>query len=560
MVQRVSQKISELDVVTSLAPTDYFPVVAGGVTSRITRASLASLALSYIDPRILGAVGDGVTDDKAAMLLAIAAGVATSKPVAGLGLTYGIAGNMTLVESAWLRDITFKQLTPAAGSVRTLTSAGGSNIRLERVTVDRNGSGTDGAHQDDAGVYISGGTGHYFENVEVFGDGKGGGFVLYNATDCDLVGVHVHDMSFVEPGATNDRINGIWVVDCVGVRLDRCLSHDLLGDYGSGLTARFTRGFTFSGSREFQVHGCRTWNVDQGNDVTGASGNSWFHFSDCFAVDCKTVGFKCSNTARDGQFSDCTSVRAGVWGFVVNGPTGAGVTALATSNIQFSDCAAYDTGYPHSLPVAGTKVGFRAMQGSYDLDTTLGIRFIGCKAHDRQVSKTMAYGFDNEIAASTTGNYNEAVNCVSIGHILLAFHDMHQSRCEVSRLLVQPITTGTWTPVEWTAEVDLGAMHSTVSNIENVFARREGNYRATFGATFPSNVTGQRGVRIMKNGGLVPGTTVLVDASTTGETSLQTSWSSGMSPGDSLRLEVYQDSGISLDLQTNSGGVVEQDV
>jgi hypothetical protein len=554
MVQEISRKISEWQAAPQSNAALLVPATIAGITYSV------SVALAGVDPcdPAYGAVGDGVTDDKTALVRAITAAVALRRPVCGYGRTYGITGNMTLVEGAWLQDISFIQLTPAAGSVRTITSAGGNNIRLVRVTVDRNGSGTDGAHQDDAGVYISGGTGHRLEEVEVFGDGKGGGVVVYNATDFDLVGVHVHDMSFVEPGATNDRINGIWCVDCSGFRLDRCLSHDLLGDYGSGLTARYTRGFTFSGSREFQVHGCRTWNVDQGSDVTGASGNSDFHFSGCFAVDCKSVGFKCSNTARDGQFSDCTSVRAGVWGFVVNGPTGAGVTALATSNIQFSDCAAYDTGYAHALPVAGTKVGFRAMNGSHDPDTTLGIRFIGCKAHDRQASKTMAYGFDNEIAANTNGNYNEAKNCVSIGHILLAFHDMHQARCEVSRVAVQPITTATWTPVEWTDEVDLGAMHSTVSNTENVFARREGNYRATFGVTFPSNVSGQRGVRIMRNGGLVPGTTVLVDASTSGETSLQTSWTSGMSPGDSVRVEVYQDSGISLDLQTNSGGVVEQ--
>lgn len=513
-----------------------------------------------VDVRLYGATEGGLVDSTEEIVAAIAAGIAAGQPTVGGGKTYGVSGNITLPANAWLQDITLRQLTPGAGTVRTLTSAGGDNIRLVRVTVDRNGDGTAGTHQVDAGVYIDGGSNHYFENVEVFGDDIGGGFVLKDASDSDLFRVHVHDMHFIYPGASNDQMNGIWITGCTRIRLINCLSHDLSGDIGAGPTRRFTRGFTYSGSTGVQILGCRTWYVDQGNDTTGSVGNSRFLFDGCYAGYCMTVGFKFSNTARDGQVGNCIAERVGLWGFVVNGPTGSGMTDLASSDIQFTDCVAYDTGYADHLggTVAGSKIGFRAQNGSFDLDTTLGIRFIGCKAIDRQDVRTMANGFDNDVAANTDGKYNEAIDCVSVGHLGVAFNGMHSARCEVSRVAVQSIGNNAWEVVHWTADDDKGAMHDVASSNESVFARREGVYRSTWGAVFAFSGVGQRGVRILRNGAVIPGTTVIVDTSGSGETAIQTSWSSTMGTGDNLRVEVFQDSGGALDLQITSGGVVEQ--
>lgn len=515
-----------------------------------------------IDPAAYRAVGDGETDDKAALLDAIAVGLAAGIHVSGYGRTYGIAGNLVLPEGADLRDIKFKQLTPGAGTVRTLTSAGGDNIRLERVVVDRNGDGTAGAHQVDAGVYIDGGSGHYFDGVEVFGDDIGTGFALVGATDCELIDVYAHDIKYLlgaDPG--NDRVQGIWLSGCTRVRLRNCRANDIGGNFGAGYTLRWSRGYCFNGNTDVQIHGCRTRLVDQGYDMTGSVGNNRFNVSDCYAIDCMTWGFKLANTARDFQVDNCTAERCGLSGFVASGPSGAGITAVGTKDIQFTNCVAYDTGwatFPGGV-VAGGKVGFRVMEAGFDLGTMLGVRFVGCKAHDRQAVPTMTYGFQNDVAVSIDGRYNEAVNCVSVGHTAAAFQDMHSARCEVSLVAVQTIaSSGTWTSVEWTADVDFGAMHNTSSNNENVFARRDGNYRSIWGVAFAANATGQRGVRVLRNGSVVPGTTVLADAAAVGETALTTSWSSGMGSGDNLRIEVFQSSGAALDLQTTSGGVVEQ--
>lgn len=529
----------------------------------LLRDMVDSAPTDGIDPRAYGAAGTGLVDDKAAVLLAITAAVAAGKPVVGGGATYGIAGNLTLVANAWLRDISFKQLTPAAGTVRTLTSAGGDNIRLENVTVNRNGTGAAGAHQVDAGIYIDGGSGHYFEDVEVYGDDIGSGFALWNATDCDLVRVHAHDIKYLlgaDPG--NDRVQGIHIANSTRIRLRDCYAHDIGGNFGAGYTLRWSRGYCFSGTTDLQVDGCWVRQVDQGNDMTGGAGNSRFSFSDCYAIECMTWGFKFANTARDGQVDNCTAERCGLSGFVVSGPSGAGMTALASSDILFTGCVSYDSGYA-TFPggvVAGTKIGFRVMEGGFDPGLTRGVRFVGCKAHDRQAVPTMAYGFHNDVALSSTdGRYNEAINCVSIGHTGAAFQDLHRARCEVRRNAVQVIGTGAWTAVDWNVETDYGGMHDVAVNNDSVFARRTGAYAAHWGAVFAASATGQRGVRILRNGVVIAGTTVLAaNAGGGGTVGVHTSFVSMMDAGDGLKIEVFQDSGGDLDLQTTSGGVVEQ--
>jgi hypothetical protein len=181
----------------------------------------------------------------------------------------------------------------------------------------------------------------------------------------------------------------------------------------------------------------------------------------------------------------------------------------------------------------------------------------------------MGYGFYNEVPASTIngvplsldGRYNEAIDCVSIGHTIKAFEGMHSPRCGVSLVAAQsiPSSTTTWTPVQWTAHADCGGMHDTSSNIDSVVVRRDGVYRSQWGVVFGSNGAGQRGVRILRNGSAIAGTTVILEA-TKGvqQTALQTAWTSIMRAGDSLRLEVFQSSGAAVELQTTSAGVVEQ--
>jgi hypothetical protein len=494
--------------------------------------------------------------NKSAILAAINAATVLGVTVTGGGQTYGISGNLEVPANTSLQDITLKQLTPdAAGDVRTLTSDNSNNIRLVRVRVDRNGDGTNGSLNDDAGIYISGGSGHYFEGIEVFGDDMGTGFVIVNATKFTVVNPLIRDMDYSlgsDPG--DDRVQGMWIASCSDFTVYNPRARDLGGNYGSGATPRYTRGLVFSGCSDFYVHGPRVDSVDQGMDFTGSvPGNVRFEVTGGVCSDCYTWGYKFANSARDGTIIGAVAVRCGSSGFVASGP---GATdTVVTGDLDFIGCSAYDTG---SNGAWGTTAGFRIIEGQTTAaGTPRGIRFIGCKAHDRQGVPTMDYGFLNTVAANTDGRYNEAIDCVSIGHITAAFQDFNQGRVDLSLAGgADSLGDNAWEVVNWNTETDLGAMYTP--NDGQIFARRAGSYQITATVFFEANATGQRGVRIVGNGGATIGAQVLVDAAAAGVTVLQASWTRKMTAGDEVRIEAFQNSGGPLNADGSSTAVVEQ--
>lgn len=505
-----------------------------------------------IDPRSYGALGTGAADDKAALLLAIAAGVAAGKPVIGNGATYGIAGNLTLIAGAWLQDTSFKQLTPGAGNVRTLTSSGGNNIRLVRVTVNRNGNGTNGTISTDAGIYISGGTGHYFEEVEVYGDDMGTGIVVTSASDFEMVRAYVHDIRYVlgaDPG--DDRVQGIWFVSCSDFTHTDTKAHGFGGNFGAGATQRYSRGIAYGDCNDFTVVNARAWDVDQGHDVTGGpAANERFSITGGLMRDCKTYGWKFANTARDATVTGAIAEQCGLAGFEVSGGT---MLATNTCDIDFNGCVAYDTGSNGYWP---NSRGFDISDNAATAGATRGIRFLNCKAHDRQAAPTMTRGFLNDTVANADGRYNEVINCRSIGHTVAAFSGMNQARVDVARSAVS-VPNSAWTMVAWDTETDLGAMYSPSSG--QIFARRAGIYQISVGIEFVANAVGQRGVRLTEAGGAqILGAIQLVDAAAAGVTELNVSWTKNMVAGDEIRVEVWQSSGGGLDISSATRAVVQQ--
>lgn len=516
------------------------------------------------------AVGDGVTDDTVAVRAALAAAVAASVAVtgrvavSGAGRNYAVSGNISLPENAYLVDIKLTQLTPgAAGDVRTLTSDGVGNIRLERVTVNRNGNGTNGALGTDAGIWISGGSGHYLENVEVFGDDMGSGLVVTGATDFDLVGAHVRNINYslaANPG--DDRVQGIWLNNCSNFRITNPKTHDLGGNYGAGATTQWSRGLVFGGCSDFTVLNPQAWDIEQGVDLTGSAGNTRFEIVGGMVADARTWGFKFANSARDGTVTGAVAIRCGQSGFVAQGPAEAALAVL-TSEISFVNCTAFDTGSNGIWGAVANVAGFRVANGTFDIGSTRGIRFVGCRAIDRQAVKTMEYGFHNEVEPNTDGRYVEQIDCIATGYTVAAFEGMNAPRCTGNRNAVQSIPNNAWTPVDWNTDTDLGALHDPASNNDQFNPRRSGQWRMTAGVAFAANVTGVRGVRLLDNGGVIPGTTVLVNAASAGETALVTTMVrqflvDAAGTPRSLRVEVFQTSGGALNLQTTSETVVEQ--
>jgi hypothetical protein len=509
-----------------------------------------------------GAVGDGVTDDTDAIVAAIAAGAATGRPVTGVGGTYGVSGNIELPANVWLQDITLKQLDPADDERTTLYSEGASNIRLERVKVNRNGDGTAGLLNFAAGIYIgrdgNGGSGHRFEDVEVYGDDIGTGFRIRGASNFDCVRLHCHDINYLlvaDPG--DDSVQGFWFQDSAGFRVMSPTVHDLGGDFGGGSTPKYSRS-PITGCSDFTVSGGEIWNVDQGLDLTGSSGNERFIVTGMLVRDCYTVGFKFANSTRDGTVTGCVAERCGRFGFVVSGPAESGQTVFS-SDIDFVGCTAYDTGSNGVWGVTHAVAGFQTIDGDFDIGSTRGVRFINCKSHDRQSVPTCEYGFLNTVAlVGTDGRYNECVGCVSIGHTVAAFQEFHESRCVVRRSSAFSIPNNSWEAIEWNDDDDYGGLHDNSSNPATFFVRRDGVYKVTFGVDFAASATGVRGVRVIHEGSGVKGSTMLVSAASADETSLNVTCEVRATAGEYIFAQAFQTSGGPLNVQTTSGGVVEQ--
>jgi hypothetical protein len=463
-----------------------------------------------------------------------------------------------------IRDLGFdgNNANQSGGAYQPVKFNNCNDLHIENVFINRGTDVSKGTFGAAAGLYITTCLRFRVLNVEVTGNGPGDGIQIRESAKFELVNPYVHDMAYKLVGATNDQIEGINVEVCAEWTLVNPRVHDIRGDYGMGITTRFSRGIQTSHARNFSILGGNIARVDQGIDLTGGDeGNTRWTVANVIVQDCYTWGIKAANSARDGTVSDCIAERCGLAGFVASGPSG-GIMPIKSADIDFVGCTAYDCGESGAHFDPPTTSGFLVMNHPgvpSDVNTTRGIRFIGCRAIDREGN--MDYGFWTTVdsAAASDGRYVECIDCVSVGHTVAALSGIHAPHCEVGLAETQSIDADDeWTPVNWTTDVDHGAMHDTVTNNSNVYARRAGTYTAQFGVVFVANGTGQRGARILLNGAVVPGTTVLTWPGAGGQTSVFTSTIRRLSAGDNLRLEVFQDSGGALKLQTTSGGVVEQ--
>jgi hypothetical protein len=535
------------------------PSVGGG---RWKRSFGGAISVMWFGAKGDGTAGAGASGDQSAILSALAAAIAAGRPLTGESRTYAVHGDMVLPANTQLQDITLKQLSPGGQARRTLTSNHGNAIKLVRVKVNRNGDGTNG---DDsfhaAGIYIIGGSRHYFEDVEVWGDDKGTGFVVSEASNFDVVRLHVHDIKYSlksDPG--DDRVQGFWFNACSNFRVISPKVHDLGGDYGSGYTTKWSRN-PFGGCSNFSLIDAQVWNVDQGIDFTGSHGNTNFQVIGGTARDCYSVGFKFANSARGGVVVGATTERCDLYGFFASGPSEHKLP-IKTGDITFVDCLALDTGS------AGRWIGTSEMRPAgfaveaNDFDRTispLGIRFVNCTALDRQQTPTMKHGFMNEIPPPSDGRYNECINCVSIGHTSSPTRNMHRAFCHAKLTALQAITTsGAWEGVNWNGvDHDEGAMRAG-STDKYIYARQPGLYEVIVSLEFAFNATGARAFRLLQNDVEIPGTVVRsLPLTTPGhETRLGLTWQVLCAAGDKLSVAALQESGAALALTTGSRMIV----
>ena len=365
-----------------------------------------------------GAVCDGVTDDRTAILSAFASGL----PLTGNRLTCAVSGDLTIpAGGVYLQDVELKQLSPT-GSVerRTLYYSSASNgpITLKRVTVNRNGSPTDSLTVNQAaGIWLAGTAGNlnsniYLEDVEVYGDGPGIGIAVVYASNPRLIRPYVHDMRWqktVDP--CTEQVIGIWPISVTNGYIESPKVKNLTGVVvngvpsgacalpaviGAGVSAPYqTDGISVSAATGLTVANGYIENVSEGIDVSGSLPNTnvWL-----YGMNYYNNGAICEKWYHDPYYGGSVGSRcdgAGLHGLALGGSIG--VSATGPRFIRITDFVAVRIG------VNGYWTGSAQLSGIAAPETTpspLSNQCVNCIAIG--TGGAMKYGFLNHMGTANS--------------------------------------------------------------------------------------------------------------------------------------------------------------
>jgi hypothetical protein len=487
-----------LYVVAPSGSSDYHIITAGGVKV------YASPVNGYvnIEQFIQAGYASSAVDILSSFTKAIATGYRLKGDPAHI---YGVTGKITPLANTWLEDISVKQLAPhATTSVVTIGCSGVSSLTFKRVTVDRNGDGTGGSLLNAAGISITGGSKHFFEDVEVFGSDAGTGFTITSATNFKVIRPLIHDIIYVSASLpANDQTQGLWLSACSDFSVIEPNLYTIRGIVGGSPRQAFGRPLAIGlGCSYFRIIGGEIYDADVGVDLTGSAGNFNFVLMGITVRDVETWGIKLANYNRFGTVMGCNVHRAGSAGFVGSGPTvdvdpDSPVPSSLPQHVTFIGCGAWSTGFGNTGRGTSQPAGFLVTPGaapSYQ-DYPRGYRFIGCTAYDNQTVKTQYHGFRNE---TNFGGQpmNEVINCKSGGYAAGGQHvaTFPYPACCVFRSTAQAIPNNAATAIDWGASEDFdgASMHSGSSNTDTVFVQEAGWYRVEAAITFAANGTGLR--------------------------------------------------------------------
>lgn len=522
-----------------------------------------------------GAVGGGIVDDTTALLSAFSSG----SIVDGLGKTYAINGAISPPAGfKGARNITIKQIAnKTLSNVQTLDLRGLSGYFLDNVEINM-GDGVVTLFSDDGnnGVYCGGtqvgslttyAKNFNLNNVRVTGNGCGTGIHIRHASNFTASNLCVFDrISGASPDPTNDSQNGIEITNCYDFSLSSSETRNLKTRLSGVDSKKWTRGFLFTECRNFTVDSCRSIDVDQGFDFSGAyvaltnyTGNRNWCISNSSSSSCLTYGFKFANVTRDGVVNVCTAYNSGSIGFVVS-PSGVslpvGLDALNTSNINFIGCKVVNVlGNGWSGP---NSQGFRIMSNGNYPTWPRNIKFISCNVSDVQTVSTTLNGFASDSAPieNPTAGFNSSIanycsNC-TCENVQNPFDGIGTMLCQITGTSSQTIANNTWTSLNWDFDIiDNAGLHSTSSNNSNIYIKSSGWYSVVARVQFVANATGSRQVRLLKNGSVIDRTTVASIPSSAVNSFIETSCFVYLVTGDNLRVEAFQNSGTLLLLNAN---------
>lgn len=335
------------------------------------------------------AVGDGETDDTAAVIEAFAAGV----PLSGQGRTYAVSGNITMPDGLVLQDCGFKQLTPGPATY-TLTKVSGSGpLTLRRVKVDRNDpTGAIGVVATAGAIEISNINNVFLEDVEVTGDGPGHGIFLKQCVGAKLIRFYAHDIRFTRATAPgSEQVAGISMLNCVNVEIIDPRIEELTGSIAGGPyePRGFGDGIGMGNCRNVSVRGGYIKRSGDGTDVTGSfvNENVWFYgvtYDEC------SYGQKFIHEAMNCGSVGCRAYRCALAGLVVGGTQVTTDHAHGPRNLRITNFIAIDTGYGGYYQDVYSVIGITINSGDYTDNPELGpqnVILTDCTSVDTQVAQ-----------------------------------------------------------------------------------------------------------------------------------------------------------------------------
>lgn len=377
--------------------------------------ALVPFTQTSVDPESFGAIGDGQTDDLPALMAAFAEAGRSGQPVDGGDRIFGLRGSLHIKAASrpQLRSLRLRQLAPANG-VSTLHFEDCMGVDIDRLEIDAGQSRRSGDANSTFGLWIEGGVNHDINNVVVHGHGKYSLIGIWNTAASSYTNLTARDAAFDDPAAADDVLQGIWLYRNRNCVLRDATVMNLTGN-ASYVGRRFanlrSRGIVLGGNQRVAILNPTVRNVDQGIDLTGSDGNLRCVIEGGESSECGSVGVKFANSAVDCRVSRHIATRCGMYGFMASGPAEANLPHK-TQDCDFIDCTSIDVGFNRiAFPDPS---GFIIRRGDYDLDYPQGIRFIRCRAVDRQPAKTMKYGFFSDVPSGRKSN--RLIECTSEGH------------------------------------------------------------------------------------------------------------------------------------------------